>query len=152
MKRLDVKTSKLHIVLGVLLGLFFVPLGLLLITNGLLQGFRVETVGIGFLCLVMFVVVFLLVRRAHTRTVKYFSDEGLVRNDGKSFAWADLHRVVNQIRIRPTPGANKKYIWRTEIQFNGGEAAWLIPLKVSNYPEVRNFVISLPCEHTEVRE
>ena len=140
MNRLDVKTSKLHIVATALLGLFFVPIGLLLIING--------RFGIGLLALVMFVVVFLLVRRGHRKTVRYFSDEKLVRNDGKSFAWADLNRVVNQIRTRP--GTNKKALWRTEIQFNGGEAAWLIPLKVSNYPEVRDFVRSLPCEHTEV--
>lgn len=140
MNRLEVKTSKVHIVATALLGLFFVPIGLLLIING-----RFE---LGFLALVMFAAVFLLVRRAHQKTVKYFSDEMLVRNDGKSFAWADLHRVVNQIRIKPA--TNKKLLWRTEIQFHGGEAAWLIPVKVSNYPEVRDFVLRLPCEHTEV--
>ncbi len=148
MNRLEVKASKLHFILIILLGLFFVPIGLLLIINGLLKGFEVVPLGIGFMLLVTFTLIFWLVRRGHAKSVKYFSEEGLVRNDGRSFAWADLSRVVNQIRINPT--YKKKALWRTEIQFKNGEAAWLIPLKVSNYPEVSEFVSTLPCEHTEV--
>jgi hypothetical protein len=90
-----------------------------------------------------------LVRRGHARSVKYFSDEGLARNDGRSFAWADLNRVVDQIRITSI-AHNTKALWRTEIQFKNGESAWLIPLKVNNFSEVSEFVRDLPCEHTEV--
>jgi hypothetical protein len=88
-----------------------------------------------------------LVRRGHGRSVKSFSDLGLVRNDGRTFAWAELSRVVNQVRFR----ANIKVIWRTEIHFKNGESAWLIPAKVSNYHEVSEYVRNLPCEQTEVR-
>ncbi len=100
--------------------------------------------------LVMFAAVMWLVRRGHARSIRYFSDEGLVRNDGRSFAWADLSRVVNQFRIT-SMAHNTKLIWRTEIQFRNGESAWLIPTKINNYREVNEFVRNLPCEHTEFR-
>jgi hypothetical protein len=148
MNRLEVKASKLPLILAILLGLFFVPLGLVSVITGLLKGFEVVPLGIGFMMLIVFGVIIWLIRRGHFRSVKYFSDEGLARNDGRSFAWADLSRVVDQIRVRPS---GRKTIWRTEIQFKNGESAWLIPPKVNNYPEVSEFVRSLPCEHTEVR-
>ena len=150
MRRLEVKTSKLQLVLAVLLGLFFVPLGLLSLANGLSKGFKVVPVGIGLMMLAAFAAVMWLVRRGHARSVRYFSDEGLVRNDGRSFAWADLSRVVDQIRITSLAHGTKA-VWRTEIQFRNGESAWLIPTKVGNYPEVRELVRRLPCEHAEVR-
>lgn len=150
MSRLEVKTSKLQLVLAVLLGVFFVPLGLVSLAGGLLRGFRIVPVMLGLAMLVMFAAVMWLVRRGHAKSVKYFSDEGLVRNDGRSFAWADLSRVVDQIRITSLAHGTKA-VWRTEIQFRNGESAWLIPTKVGNYPEVSEFVRGLPCEHAEVR-
>ena len=78
--------------------------------------------------------------------VRSFSDEGLVRNDGQSFAWAELYRVVDRVRVRN----GRKYLWRTEIQFHSGESAWLIPSKIRNYGEVAALVSRLRCEHTEV--
>lgn len=150
MSRLEVKTSKLWLVLAVLLGLFFIPLGLASLASGLSRGFRIVPVAIGLMMLVMFAAVMWLARRGHTRSVRYFTDEGLVRNDGRSFAWADLSRVVDQIRITSLAHGTKA-VWRTEIQFRNGESAWLIPTKVDNYPEVSEFVRRLPCEHAEVR-
>jgi hypothetical protein len=70
----------------------------------------------------------------------------LVRNDGRSFAWVELYRVVDRVRIRNS----RKYLWRTEIQFHSGESAWLIPSKIRNYADVAALVRRLPCEHTEV--
>jgi hypothetical protein len=55
--------------------------------------------------------------------------------------------VVQQVRVRP--GTNSKAIWRTEIWFRNGESAWLIPLRVRNFPEVFQLIGTLPCEHTE---
>ena len=150
MSRLEVKTSRLQLVSAVLLGVFFVPLGLVSLAGGLSGGFKVVPVTIGLMMLVMFAAVMWLVRRGHARSVRYFSDEGLVRNDGRSFAWADLSRVVDQIRITSLAHGTKA-VWRTEIQFRNGEAAWVIPTKVGNYPEVSEFVRRLPCEHAEVR-
>jgi|SRR6185436_730462 len=147
MNQLEVKLSKLPLILAILLGLFFVPVGLISLVNGILKGFEVVPIGIGLMMLITFGAIIWMVRRGQVRSAKYFSDEGLVRNDGRSFAWADLSRVVDQIRIRP---GGMKIIWRTEIQFKNGDSAWLIPPKVSNYAEVSEFVRSLPCEHTEV--
>jgi len=150
MSRLEVKTSKLQLILTALLGLLFVPLGLLSLAGGLLNGFKIVPFALGLMMMVMFAAVMWLVRRGHARSVRYFSEEGLVRNDGRSFAWADLRRVVNQIRITSLAHGTKA-VWRTEIQFRDGDSAWLIPTKVGNYPEVSEFVRRLPCEHTEVR-
>jgi hypothetical protein len=150
MRRLEVKTSKSQLILAALLGLFFVPLGLLSLAGGLLNGFKMAPLALGLMMLVMFAAVMWLVRRGHARSIRYFSEEGLVRNDGRSFAWADLSRVVNQIRITSLAHGTKS-VWRTEIQFRDGESAWLIPTKVGNYPEVSEFVRGLPCEHAEVR-
>ena len=150
MNRLEVKASKTTFVLLILLGLFFIPIGLVSLLNGLLKGFNLVPFGIGLMCLILFGVVVWLTLRGHRKSVKYFSDEGLARNDGRSFAWADLSRVVDQFRITSVAHTTKT-IWRTEIQFRNGESAWLIPTKISNYREVSEFVRNLPCEHTEVR-
>jgi hypothetical protein len=94
----------------------------------------------------LFGVVVWLVRRRHKKSVRRFSDDGLERNDGQSFTWAELHRVVDRVRVRN----GRKYLWRTEIQFTNGESAWLIPSKIRNHGEVVALVGRLPCERTEV--
>jgi len=149
MSRLEVKASKLHFILIILLGLFFVPFGLLILIDGLSKGRVLIPLTTGLLMLGSYALVVWLFRRGHANSVRYFSDAGLVRNDGRSFAWADLSRVVHQIRVNPRYSAGG--LWRTEIQFSGGGSAWLIPGKVSNYGEVREYVSKLPCEHTEMR-
>ncbi|HEV8369273.1 MAG TPA: hypothetical protein VGQ39_15065 [Pyrinomonadaceae bacterium] len=102
---------------------------------------------IGIMALLMFALIVWIIRRGHKKSVKYFSEEGLVLNDGRTFRWTDLNRVVDKVRIRPY---NRKTIWRTEIEFKNG-SAWVIPTKVSNYGEVSELIRSLPCEHTEAR-
>jgi hypothetical protein len=79
--------------------------------------------------------------------VKGFTADGLNRNDGKEFAWTGLNRVVDKMAIKP--GSEKKRLWRTEIQFNDGSTAWLIPSKVSNFDEVYAYVSALKCEHVQ---
>jgi hypothetical protein len=148
MNQLQVKADNLQFIMVILLGLFLVPLGLFNVVSVLTKGFAPARLAIGLTVLVLYGVVLWLVRRGHGRSVKYFSGSGLVRNDGRSYAWADLSRVVNQVRLRP---GGQKVLWRTEIQFKDGESAWLIPAKVSNYREVGEYVVTLPCEQTEVR-
>lgn len=132
-----------------LLGLFFIPLGLWCLIAGSAKGFAPAPLGLGLIMLATYGAVVWLVRRGHARSVKYFSDEGLARNVGLLLAWADLSRVVNQIRITSICH-NTKSLWRTEIHFNSNQSAWLIPTKVSNFLEVSEFVNNLPCDHTEV--
>jgi len=113
MDQLDVRASKLPLVLVILLGIFFVPIGLTLIGG---PGFGLRAIGL--MCLIAFGIVVWLARRGHRRSVRRFSDEGLVRNDGQSFAWADLDAVVNKLRVRPY---GRKSLWRTEIHFKQGQ-------------------------------
>lgn len=148
MEKLEVKTGKFHFILIALLGLFLVPLSLFNLINGILDGLKIVPFGIGLMMLLVFGLVVWLIVRGYRKSVKFFSDAGLTRNDGREFAWTDLSRVVNQIRIKP--GTNIKGLWRTEIHFKDGETAWLIPRKVANFQEVSHFVGNLPCEHTEV--
>ena len=148
MNQLEVKASKTPFALVILLGLFFIPMGLVCVLSGLLRGFNIVPLGIGLMCLLMFGVIVWIILRAHRKSVNYLSEEGLVRNDGRSFSWSELSRVVDKVRVRPT---GRKTIWRTEIRFKNGESAWVIPMKVSNYAEVGPLVDSLPCEHTEER-
>jgi hypothetical protein len=150
-KRLEVKTGSRQFILVVLLGLFMIPLGSLLLISELSKGSKLAPAMllVGFAPLITYGVVAWLFRRAYVKSVKYFSDEGLVLNDGRSFAWADLNRVVDRIRLNRITGL--KFIWRTEIHFKNGEAAWLLPTKITNFTEVYKLVGSLPCEHAEVR-
>jgi hypothetical protein len=150
-KRLEVKTRGLQFVLVVLLGLFMVPLGALLVVGELSKGSRLSLAPLAVGCapLAAYGAVAWLFRRAYGRSVKYFSDEGLVRNDGRGLLWADLGRVVDRIRLNRVTGI--KFIWRTEIEFKNGDSAWLLPTKISNFDEVYELVSRLPCEHTEVR-
>jgi hypothetical protein len=148
MGRVEVKASKTTVVLITLLGLFFIPVGLANLLGGLLKGFRAVPFGLGLMCLTLFGAVVWLVVRAHRKSVKYFSQEGLVRNDGRKFSWSELSCVVDKVRVRPS---GRKTVWRTEIRFRGGESVWVIPGKVGNYEEVAPLVDSLPCEHTEER-
>lgn len=150
-KRLEVKTRGLQFVAVVLLGLFMVPLGALLLIGELSKGSRLSParLAVGLAPLAAYGAVAWLFRRAHVRSVKYFSDVGLVRKDGRSFAWADLGRVVNRVRLNRVTGI--RYVWRTEIEFKSGDSAWLLPTKIGNFREVYELVGNLPCEHTEVR-
>lgn len=150
-KRLEVKTRSLQLVSLVTLGLFMVPLGSLLLIGELSKGPRLSParLAVGLAPLAAYGAVAWLFRRAHVRSVKYFSDVGLVRKDGRSFAWADLGRVVNRVRLNRVTGI--KYVWRTEIEFKSGDSAWLLPTKIGNFREVYELVGNLPCEHTEVR-
>lgn len=141
---LEVKTGKLQFVLIGLLGLFFVPMGAGLFISGVSKGFDVVPTGIGAACLLMYALIVWLVLRAYRKSVRNFTDAGLTRVDGRRLAWSDLEQVVSRMG---TNKSGRPFMWRCEIRFKGGEAAWVIPSKVSNYEEVIYYVDSLPCEH-----
>jgi len=148
MDRLDVQTRRMQPVMAAVLGLIMVPLALLNIVMGLRDGVSVVPLAIGVLMLGTFGGVMWLVRRGHSRSVRYFSAEGLERNDGRWMPWTELERVVDQVRANPaSPG--DLALWRTEIWFRGGESAWLLPTRVANRRQVDAFVHSLPCEHAQ---
>ena len=146
MKTLEVETSKQQFIAAILLGVFIVPMSLLTMTSALRRGFRIAPFALGFAMLALYVFILWLLRRARARSVKRFSDVGLLRFDGQSFAWSDLTRVVKQIRKK----GYKSFHWRTEIHFANGKSAWLLPGSISNLDEVSAYIDGLPCEHTEV--
>ena len=88
MNRLDVQTSRLQPVMAAILGVMMVPLGLLSLFAGVKDGIEIVPLGIGVLMLATFGGVMWLVRRGHSRSVRYFSNEGLERNDGQWLAWS----------------------------------------------------------------
>jgi hypothetical protein len=129
----------LALILGVLI------LGLLIQMRS--GGFKPVPVFIGLALSITFAGVVWIYLRGHRQTVKDFTDDGLGRNDGKQFAWSGLRRVVDKMAIKP--GSGEKRLWRTEIQFNDGSSAWLIPSKISNFDEVYAYVSGLRCEHIQ---
>ena len=147
MNRLDVQASRLQPRMAVVAGIIMVPLGLGCLIGGVMQGFAVAPVALGVMMLAMFGAVVALARRGGSKSVRYFSEDGLERGDRRFLWWSDLERVVQQIRVSPADG--QKALWRTEIWFRNGESAWLIPLRVRNFDEVFQLVRTLPCEHTE---
>lgn len=146
MNRLDVVTSRMHSVMLVVMGILFIPLALASVAMGVSGGIHTTQLGLGVLMLVAYGAVLVLVRRGRSRSVKYFSPQGLERNDGRFLQWDQLERVVHQVR---TVGDEKR-LWRTEIRFRNGEAAWVLPLRVENRDQVDSFVRRLPCEHAEM--
>jgi hypothetical protein len=148
MDRLDVRTNRLVPVL--ILAPIFIPLAAASLITGLSSGVSAMPIVMGVLMLATFGGVMWIVRRGHTKSVRYFSGEGLERNDGEWLAWADLERVVDQVRVNAAMPGDKK-LWRTEIWFRGGRSAWLLPTRIRNRGEIAAFVRGLPCEHAEVK-
>ncbi|HEX2080661.1 MAG TPA: hypothetical protein VHG08_23355 [Longimicrobium sp.] len=144
MDHLFVETSKAQHAAAAVAGLIMLPLGLVSLAMGL-SGGGIASIAIGAMMLGTFGGVVWLTRRATARSVRYFSSEGLERNDRTWLPWTDLERVVHQ--IREVDGEKK--LWRTEIRFRGGRSAWLVPLRVRNRREVSDFLATLPCEHVE---
>jgi len=143
MEELEVKTSKVPIVATVFLAVLFVPMGLGMLYSGVSGGKPVFLV-MAVVILALFAAVFYLVFRAHRRTVRRFSARGVMRNDGVEFPWSTLKGIHDQLVTR----RGQVFIWRREVQFNDGSTAWLIPSKISNFAEVRDFTDKLDCEHT----
>ncbi len=145
MSNLVVKSSRMPMILIILLGIFFGLGGIAMIINAALNGFKPVPLMLGALLLTTFAAVVFLVRRGSGMSVREFTDTGLVRNDGRQFAWSGLTQVVDKMAMRSN---TKKGLWRTELQFEDS-AAWLIPSKVSNWPEVRAYVDRLECPHVQ---
>lgn len=143
---IELKTSNLQITSLWLLGLFLVPVSVMTIKDAIQRGFKAGPLILGLVMLILFVVAVYLNLRGRWKSVRSFSQTGLIRRDGQQFSWNDLSRVVVQIK----KVGRRRVHWRTEIHFKPGECAWLLPRSISNRDEVRAYVDSLPCEHTEV--
>jgi hypothetical protein len=131
-------------VFGIIVAVLMIGLVLTMISSG---GLKLVPLMIGSLLSISFLAALWLYLRGHRKTVKHFTDIGLSRNDGRDFAWSGLSRVVDKMAIKP--GSQDRLLWRTEIQFNDGSSAWLIPSKVSNFDEVYAYIGGLQCEHVQ---
>lgn len=139
---LEVKTSKLQFVALAVLAVIMLPLIAFALYRGV-TGPNFVMLTLGLVSMTVIAVVIFFMRRGYSNSVRTFSDTGIRRNDGTELLWADLIKVVDQIRHEQ----GRTFIWRTEIHFRGDRCAWVIPSKIGNYPEVRVLVDGLDCEH-----
>jgi hypothetical protein len=139
---LEVKVSKVQYVAASVLAVIMLPLSLFSLIRGVTRQSLIPLL-LGSVFMMLVAAVFYLVGRGRRNSVKRFTDRGLTRGDLSELPWADLEKVIDVMHTEH----GKRYIWRTEIQFKNGRSAWVIPSKVSNYPEVRAFVDALACEH-----
>ena len=147
MTRLVVRHNKTVLVCLIILAVLFTPLFFGPIVQ-LRHGFRFDRIIWAALPILIFSLVFWFARRGHSRSVKIFTEDGLTRNDGYRFSWAEIESVVEQIHRFNRP---VDVLWRVEIHFKNGGCAWVIPNKISNRAEVLAYVAALPCEHKTVR-
>jgi hypothetical protein len=140
MRRLEVKERRVQSVLLLVVGFWFGTAGAWMLIDGSLR-LNPMSLLVGTACMAM-VGFFVWLQRRTAKSVSCFLDDGLVCRNGRRLAWAGLVRVVTQV--------HDDAIWRIEIHFKNGESAWLIPLSIVNFDEVRALVDELPCEHTKV--
>ncbi len=144
---LEVKNAKSPLIVIVLLGIFFVSMGLMLSVSAFSSDSAIVPLIIGLLCFGFYAAVLLLFIKGYRKSVRHFTGDGLTRNDGRKLAWTKLDRVVN--RTAHNPRTNRLVLRRCEIHFNNGEEAWILPPKVANFQEVIEYADKLPCEHLE---
>lgn len=136
MDRIIVKRSNLDFILLFLFGLFFIPGGVFFMILGVIDSFQPIFILVGFMAWGCFVAFLILILRAYLKSVKYLTNEGLTRNDGRSFMWSELSRVEKKPMGRRMGGGT--LVWRTETYFRDGSVAWLISSKTNNFEEVND--------------
>ncbi len=136
--RIEVRQKRIYDVLFAFVVIFFGGMILLvLLTNGIRNVSVILTV----LILAFLSVFCFLLLRAKRQRVRFFDASGITRGDGRHFAWNEFCGVVTRIDINY---AREKYVWRIELAFANGEAAWIIPNRIKNAEEVFNYVAALP--------
>lgn len=93
--------------------------------------------------LLFFLLIFIfLMFRAKKMIVKLIDSSGVTRGDRQHFAWQDFCGVVKQTAFNQR--TQRRYLWRIELAFAGGETAWIIPNRIKNYNEVSAYLDTLP--------
>lgn len=146
MNELEVKASKFPFVMIAIFGTIFLPLASWILFSGIRSGLKPVPLAIGIVMFAVFAGVVFLFLRGRSNSVKYFTPSGIERMDGRKLPWNELKRVVDKMASK---SATRKGLWRTEIQFNDGNSAWLIPSKIANYKDVRAYVEALNCERVQ---
>lgn len=146
--RIEVKYKTTYVVLFVFIAAFFTAMALLISYQTLTGRFEQPNgkiiKGIVFPMCLLFIPAFVgfLQIRAKRQSVKMMDSSGILRGDGKLFGWEEFRGTITQVNFNRR--TLRKYVWRVELAFPHGEAAWLIPNRVKNYDEVFNYVNNLP--------
>ncbi|HQU81997.1 MAG TPA: hypothetical protein PKY59_02670 [Pyrinomonadaceae bacterium] len=93
-----------------------------------------------FLFAIVLFIVFLQIR-AKRNSVKTIDSTGVTSGGGRHFPWNRFCGVITQTALNRFM---KRYIWREELAFSGGETVWIIPQRIKNYGEVSAFISQLP--------
>lgn len=92
---------------------------------------------------VLFLSIFLFLQfRANKNAAVLIDNSGVKRGDGRHFAWTEFCGVVNQISFNQR--TQRRFLWRSELAFAGGETVWIIPNRIKNYNEISAFLDTLP--------
>ena len=144
---IEVRQKKIYDVLLALIAVFFIGMSLLISFQTLTNQFEATAGKIikgimfpGVLMLILMAICYLTIR-AKRRAVRQFDASGITRGDGRQFSWNEFQGVVTRIDINYV---REKYVWRIELAFANGEAAWIIPNRIKNAEEVFSYVASLP--------
>lgn len=138
---LYVQTAKTPFAALLFLGIIMVPLGAVLLFNGIKRENNLALL-IGFGLISTCAVVVWAFVRSRRRAVRYFSRTGIGRRFGGEISWDQLVSIVDQmVMYRVRSGAKyPEVLWRTELVFKNGTKLWLIPGQIWNFGEVHHFV------------
>ncbi len=145
---IEIKYKKLYDVLFALIILFFGGMLLLIFyqnftsKSGSFETAVLRSLMIGVPVILLLAVLGFLMIRAKRNAVRLITNSSIKRGDGRNFAWNEFCGVITQTALNRQ--TQRKYIWRVELAFAGGETAWLIPNRIKNYNEVFDYLLKLP--------
>lgn len=146
--RIEVKYKHTYTVLFALIAAFFTAMSLLISYQAFNSQFESANgriiKGILFPFCLFLIVLFIayLTLRAKRQSVKLFNSSGITRGDGRQFIWKDFRGTVTQTAFNQR--TQRKYVWRIELAFSGGETAWIIPNRIKNFEDIFLYLKSLP--------
>lgn len=147
-RRVEVKFKRFYDVLFALVAVFFFGMSLLFFYQTFDSQFKSSSGAIikgvlfpAAMLLILLGIVFLQLR-AKRRAVRLFDASGITRGDGQRFSWDQFRGVVTRLDFNFQ--TQRRYVWRVELAFAGGEAAWIIPNRIKNQEEVFAYLAALP--------
>ncbi|MGI9055348.1 MAG: hypothetical protein ACR2F2_06040 [Pyrinomonadaceae bacterium] len=145
---IEIKYKKLYAALFGLILIFFGGMLLLILYQNFTSQFStfenalLRSLMIGVPIILLLAILSFLMIRAKRNAVRLITNSGISRGDGRHFAWNEFCGVITQTAFNRR--TQRKYVWRVEFAFSGGETAWLIPNRIKNYEEVFDYLSKLP--------
>lgn len=138
-RHMEMRYMRIYEVQYVLLVVFLATLQMLVFfSNGIKFTSIAANLGNTF---IMGVVTFLMLR-ARRKVVHLFDSSGVTRGDNRHFDWDEFRGVKTWMDVNML--SRRRYIWRVELVFEGGETAWVLPYRVHNHNEVLEYLATLP--------